>query len=118
MSATESDCRRIDRHPILSAPGGEEVTFTFNGRTLSARRGEAVSSALFAAGIHVFGHHHADGGAQGMFCANGQCSQCTLLIDGVPRKSCIVPIAQGMEVKSLEGQIGRASCRERVCHRV
>ena len=103
MSATESDCRRIDRHPILSAPGGEEVTFTFNGRTLSARRGEAVSSALFAAGIHVFGHHHADGGAQGMFCANGQCSQCTLLIDGVPRKSCIVPIAQGMEVKSLEG---------------
>lgn len=62
-----------------------------------------VSSAVFAAGEHVFGHHHKDGAPQGMFCANGQCSQCTLIIDGVPLKSCIVPLRDGMNVRTLEG---------------
>ncbi|PIE53361.1 sulfurtransferase [Candidatus Fermentibacteria bacterium] len=67
------------------------------------REGEMVSSAVFAQGEHVFGHHHKDGGAQGLFCANGQCSQCTLIIDGVPLKSCIIPLKEGMEVKTIEG---------------
>jgi hypothetical protein len=30
-----------------------------------------ISSALIANGINVFGHHHKDGSAQGIFCANG-----------------------------------------------
>ena len=95
--------RRITRHPVLPEPEAREVSFTFNGKTFRGFEGEAVSSTLFALGIHVFGHHHADGSAQGMFCANGQCSQCTLIIDGVPRKSCIVGLREGMRVESLEG---------------
>ena len=94
---------RIERHPILQAKEAEEVAFTFNGERMMGMEGEAVSSALFANGVQVFGHHHADGGPQGMFCANGQCSQCTLIIDGVPLKSCIVPLRGGMSVESLEG---------------
>lgn len=66
-------------------------------------RGEMVSSALFALGERVFGHHHKDGSSQGMFCANGQCSQCTLMIDGLARKSCITPLKEGMRVQTLEG---------------
>ena len=103
MGNSEPTKGRIERHPILPSAAGEKVSFTYNGSRLEGMRGEAVSSALFAAGVHVFGHHHADGGAQGIFCANGQCSQCTLIIDGVPRKSCIVPLEEGMEVRSLEG---------------
>ncbi|MBN2587550.1 MAG: (2Fe-2S)-binding protein, partial [Candidatus Fermentibacteraceae bacterium] len=95
--------KRILRHPILPEPEVREVGFTFNGAEFTGAEGEAVSSALFAQGIQVFGHHHADDSPQGMFCANGQCSQCTLLIDGVPLKSCIVPLREGMAVKSLEG---------------
>lgn len=79
------------------------MSFTFDGRRLEGREGEMVSSALFAAGVTVFGHHHRDGGPQGIFCANGQCSQCNLLIDGVLLKSCIVPLREGMEVRSVEG---------------
>ncbi|MCD4706901.1 MAG: FAD-dependent oxidoreductase [Candidatus Sabulitectum sp.] len=67
------------------------------------RTGEMVSSAVFAGGEHIFGHHHKDGAAQGIFCANGQCSQCTLIINGVPLKSCIVPVEDGMVVQSVEG---------------
>ena len=79
------------------------MRFTFNGRDMTGREGEMVSSAVFAGGERIFGHHHKDGGAQGLFCANGQCSQCTLIINGVPLKSCIVPLAEGMEVRTVEG---------------
>lgn len=100
MSSQE---KRITRHPVLAEPEVNKVEFTFNGEPAVGVEGEAVSSALFAGGIHVFGHHHTDESPQGMFCANGQCSQCSLIIDGIPRKSCIVPLKAGMEVESLEG---------------
>jgi sarcosine oxidase, subunit alpha len=98
--------RRISRHPILSALSAPSVSFTFNGAPLLARPGEMVSSALFAAGISVFGHHSRDGGAQSIFCVNGQCSQCTVLVDGRPLKSCMVPVREGMVVRSCEGKPG------------
>jgi sarcosine oxidase, subunit alpha len=94
---------RIDAHPILEPLPPASVEFTFNGARLLARPGEMIASALFAAGISTFGHHHRDGGAQGIFCANGQCSQCTVLADGRPVKSCMVAVQPGMVVRSVEG---------------
>jgi len=95
---------RIDNHPILAPTERATLRFTFNGRPLLARPGEAVSSALYAAGISTFGHHHRDGGAQGIFCVNGQCSQCTVLVDGRPLKSCMTLVTDGMVVESCEGR--------------
>ncbi|MCK5132801.1 MAG: FAD-dependent oxidoreductase [Candidatus Sabulitectum sp.] len=94
---------RIRRHPVLPPLPDSWVKFSFNGREMVGRTGEMVSSAVFAGGEHIFGHHNKDGGAQGIFCANGQCSQCTLIINGVPLKSCIVPLEDGMVVQSVEG---------------
>ena len=98
-----SEQHRIQHHPILSPLPDPSVRFTFNGVELPARPGEMVSSALYAAGIAVFGHHHRDGGAQGIFCVNGQCSQCTVLVDGRPLKSCMTAVSEGMEVTSCDG---------------
>jgi NADPH-dependent 2,4-dienoyl-CoA reductase/sulfur reductase-like enzyme/Fe-S-cluster-containing hydrogenase component 2 len=95
---------RIDSHPILEPLGGETVELTFNGQALEARRDEMITSALFANGISVFGHHHRDSGPQGIFCANGQCSQCTVLANGRPVKSCMVRVEPGMRVESCEGR--------------
>jgi len=95
--------KRITKHPILDIPKKRKVAFTWNGEKLSAYEGEMIASALFASGITVFGHHHHDGGAQGIFCANGQCSQCLVLADGRMVKSCMVAVQPGMEVKSYEG---------------
>ena len=95
---------RIKKHPILSEDKTPvSIHFTFNTKKLKAKSGEMISSALFAHGIHIFGHHAKDNSPQGMFCANGQCSQCLVLANGVPVKSCITPVEEGMDVRSMDG---------------
>lgn len=79
------------------------MTFSWNGRDLSGFEGEMISSALFANGVQVFGRHHKDRSPQGMFCANGQCSQCLVIVDGLPVKSCMTPLAAGAQVEPVDG---------------
>jgi NADPH-dependent 2,4-dienoyl-CoA reductase/sulfur reductase-like enzyme/Fe-S-cluster-containing hydrogenase component 2 len=94
---------RITKHPILDIPERTPVSFTWNGKKLTGFDGEMISSALFASGIHIFGHHHKDNSPQGLFCANGQCSQCMVIADGRPVKSCMSPLRDHMVVASVEG---------------
>ena len=94
---------RIRQHPILTIPEKGEIPFTWNGASLSAFDGEMISSALIANGVHIFGHHAKDGSPQGLFCANGQCSQCLVIADGRPVKACMTPLRAGMAVQSVEG---------------
>jgi sarcosine oxidase subunit alpha len=51
---------RITKHPILEIPAKKKVTFTWNAKQLSGYAGEMISAALFANGVHIFGHHHKD----------------------------------------------------------
>ncbi|OPX38907.1 MAG: sulfurtransferase [Desulfobacteraceae bacterium 4484_190.2] len=94
---------RIEKHPILSIPEKRKIHFYWNSQKLEASEGEVISSALFANGIHVFGHHAKDGSPQGMFCANGQCAQCTVIANGIPVKSCMTKVEENMIVESVEG---------------
>jgi sarcosine oxidase subunit alpha len=95
---------RIENHPILPVPERRGITFSFNGTALAAKEGEVISTALIAHGIHVFGHHPKDGAPQGIFCANGQCSQCMVIANGVPVKACMTEVTSGMVVQSMEGK--------------
>jgi len=95
--------KRITQHPILKVPKRRPVTFTWNGETLTGFEGEMIASALMANNIHVFGHHAKDNSPQGMFCANGQCSQCLVVADGLPVKGCMTPLKEGVAIESLEG---------------
>jgi len=95
--------KRITRHPILEIPETKEVAFTWNGETLTGYKGEMISAALFANDIHIFGHHPKDNSPQGMFCANGQCSQCLVMANGLPVKSCMTPLTEAMNIESGEG---------------
>lgn len=93
---------RITEHPVLdSAPPGELVQFTFDGKTLQGKSGEMISSALFANGVKSFSIHHVGDAPQGIFCANGQCAQCTVIVNGRPLKSCVTPLRKGMEICTL-----------------
>lgn len=94
---------RIKQHPILPIPEAEEITFYWQGQPLTAHSGETISAALFAHGVHVFGHHHKDGSPLGIFCANGQCSQCMVIADGKPLKACMELVTPGMKVNPSDG---------------
>jgi len=94
---------RIEKHPILSISKRRKIGFYWNNTRLQAYKDEVISSALFANGIHVFGHHAKDNAAQGIFCANGQCAQCMVVANGVPVKSCMTKVEENMVVESVEG---------------
>jgi sarcosine oxidase subunit alpha len=94
---------RIEQHPILPVGPRERIVFYWKGRELTALEGEMIATALFAHGERTFGHHHRDGAPQGIFCANGQCSQCLVLADGKPVKACMEPVQPGMRVEPAEG---------------
>jgi len=94
--------KRLDEHPILDRKEGKKVKFFFNDRELYGIEGEPVSTALIANDIKIFSIHRKADSPKGIFCANGQCSNCTVIIDGIPKKSCITPLEKGMHVQTLK----------------
>jgi len=94
---------RIKSHPILPVPEQDSISFTWKGQDLLAKTGETIASALFANGIRIFGYHPKDGSPQGIFCANGQCAQCTVIADHLPVKACMTRVKAGMAVEPVLG---------------
>jgi sarcosine oxidase, subunit alpha len=92
---------RINSHPILPIPIRETIEFTWKDQRLQAQAGETIATALFANGIRIFGYHPKDGSPQGIFCANGQCAQCTVIADSLPVKSCMTLVKPGMAVEPV-----------------
>ncbi len=87
--STPPENHRITEHPILPIDDRPTVEILWRGRALQAAEGEPIATALFANGVRTFGNHPKDGSPQGIFCANGQCAQCTVIVDGLPVKSCM-----------------------------
>ncbi|MBI4655636.1 MAG: FAD-dependent oxidoreductase [Elusimicrobia bacterium] len=97
---------RINEHPVLQIPERKKIIFSFEGKQMEAFEDEVISSALFANGVRVFSVHHKDSSPQGIFCANGQCSQCAVVSDGLVVKACVTKIRSGMKINALNG-LGR-----------
>ncbi len=94
---------RITSHPILEIPENETIEFYWQNKPLLAKAGETIASALIANGIDIFGHHPKDGSPLGLFCSNGQCSQCLVFVDSRPVKSCMTIVKSGMSVMPADG---------------
>ena len=94
---------RIKQHPILPIPDRKAIEFYWQGNKFEAFEGETIAAALFANGIRVFGHHPKDGTPLGIFCANGQCSQCMVIADGLPVKACMTLVRAGQKVEPADG---------------
>lgn len=93
----------IKKHPIIEIPERKKITFSFNSKKLDGFEGIVISSALFLNKIKIFGHHEKDHSPQGIFCANGQCAQCNVIVDGVPVKACMTPLKENMRIESCNG---------------
>jgi len=90
----------------LSADDTTQIHFQFEGRPLSARRGDTVAAALLATGHWGFRTTAVSGASRGPFCMMGVCFDCLMEIDGVAnRQACMIEVRDGMQVKR---QIGAA----------
>lgn len=94
---------RIRSHPILPVPQRVEIELYWNDKKITAFEGETIASALIANGIHIFNQHPKDHAPQGIFCANGQCAQCMVMVDGKPEKSCMTLVKTGQRIQFLSG---------------
>ncbi len=93
----------IKNHPILDIPERKAINFSFDGKILTGYEGMVISSALFLNNIKTFGHHVKDRSPQGIFCANGQCSQCNVIANRIPVKACMTPLIRDMIIESCNG---------------
>lgn len=96
---------RISGHPILEDLPEEPVSFTFNGRSYVARRGEPVAAALLAEGVRVLRRSAVLGEARGIYCGIGHCYECRVwLNDDTLVRACLTPVEDGDSLTSERGQ--------------
>ena len=95
----------IKEHLILGRlKKGREVTVYFNGKPIRAREGEPISAALYGAGIRVLRRTSLRKEPRGVFCAIGRCTDCVMVVDGVPNvRTCVTAVRDGMRVEFQEG---------------
>jgi predicted molibdopterin-dependent oxidoreductase YjgC len=96
---------RIKEHPILGELNkGDLVTFTFDGKEVSGYEGEPIAAALKASGLMVHRYTAKGHNPRGVFCAIGRCTDCVMIVDGVPNvRTCITPLKAGIDVKTQYG---------------
>jgi len=96
---------RISEHPILGeTEKGQLVTFFMDDRMLEGYAGEPIAVALKAAGLMVHRYTHKAHEPRGIFCAIGRCTDCVMIVDGVPNiRTCITPLVAGMKVQTQDG---------------
>ncbi len=96
---------RILEHPILGEIGkGKLVSFTYDGKKLQGYEGEPIAAALKAAGVMVHRYTKKRHEPRGIFCAIGRCTDCVMVVDGVPNvRTCVTPLREGMKVQTQYG---------------
>ncbi len=88
---------RIDRTRTL--------TFTFDGRKITAYAGDTIASALYAAGQRTFSRSFKYHRRRGLMCASGQCPNCICAVDGSPGvRACTEPAREGIEVTHINAK--------------
>jgi predicted molibdopterin-dependent oxidoreductase YjgC len=97
---------RISDHPILGKQKKRRrVTIEVDGNPIEAFEGEPIAAALWAAGIRVFRKTNKLKEPRGVFCAIGLCTDCVMVVDGMPNvRTCVTLVKEGMKIKT---QIGR-----------
>lgn len=85
--------------PRLGPPGARRnVTFTFDGREITAFEGDTIAMALWAAGEVVLRNSSRDGAPRGVLCNMGICYECLVVVDGATVRACTTLVRDGLEV--------------------
>ena len=81
-----------------------QISFSFEGVTLSARPGETIAAALIASGHNNFRDTPEKERPRGPLCMMGVCFDCLIILDGIPnQQACQIEVNQGMSVQRQRG---------------
>lgn len=96
---------RIEKHPIIDDfQKGRQVAFQFDGREMLGHEGEPIAMALKANGVIIHRYTTKRHEPRGLFCAIGRCTDCVMVVDGVPNtRTCVTPLKEGMRVQTQRG---------------
>jgi hypothetical protein len=101
----EFGAARITAHPILGdLPPVPLIEFSFDGDPIVGREGEPIAAALIAAGYRVLRIMPRFGDARGGYCMIGRCTDCMVIVDGIPNvPACLTPVSTGLVVRTQHG---------------
>ena len=91
---------KIQSHPILSIPTGDEVTFEFKGQIVKAQKGYTIAAALHQAGFPIHSHS-LTGRERSMDCGIGKCGACEMLVDGLVKRICVTLVDGVKKVEEI-----------------
>ena len=75
-----------------------------DGRKVEAYEGEPVAASLWAAGIKKFRYTKKEKKPRGYFCGLGRCTDCVMVVDGIPNvRTCVTAVKEGMVVETQKG---------------
>jgi aerobic-type carbon monoxide dehydrogenase small subunit (CoxS/CutS family) len=100
---------RIEQHPILGDLNKTKyVEIEVDGEIIQALEGEPIASAMLAAGKQIFRYTNKRKTARGVFCGIGRCTDCMMIVDGLPNvRTCVTPVVSGMKVETQYGLGGK-----------
>jgi sarcosine oxidase, subunit alpha len=98
---------RLPAQPGERIERSQTLTFTFDGRPVTALRGDTIGSALFAAGRRTFSRSFKYHRRRGLLCCAGNCPNCLVAVDGAPGiRACTEPVRAGMRVEHINATPG------------
>jgi len=110
----------VSDHPILGKGEAKELTIFFDGKPVKGYEGQTVAAILMENGVRTFRYTAKRREPRGLYCGIGQCTDCIMIIDGVPNtKACMTFAKEGMRTETQHGNgktvdAGRENADERV----
>ncbi len=96
---------RLDGQPGELIDRSKTITFSFDGKRVSALAGDTIGSALYAAGRRTFSRSFKYHRRRGLMCCAGQCPNCLVAVDGAPGvRACTEPVREGANVEHLNAE--------------
>lgn len=92
----------MKQHPILGDDTREKrVYIKVDDKTYPAYEGSMIAAALLENGILVNRYTTRLHEPRGVFCGIGQCTDCMMVVDGVPNiRTCITRVREGMDIRT------------------
>ncbi|GHV10926.1 sarcosine oxidase subunit alpha [Spirochaetia bacterium] len=95
---------KVKAHPILEDTARKMGAFHFDGQKMEGYIGEPIAVSLLANGVAAFRYTEKKKQPRGLFCGIGQCSDCVVVVNGVPNvRACVTLLEEGMQVETQRG---------------